>query len=121
MFGLAHVDIEVPDYLYAKFSKMATLFVLQEIPDCNIPKEMKIYKEKIGRKAVKGTKKLLGVMKAKNTLLYAPLIKWYLSHGLRLTAVHYLVEYEPGKFFLWLPEEVANARREADKDPPKSN
>ena len=42
IFGLAHVDIEVPDDLYAKFSKMTPLFVLQEIPDCDIPKEMKI-------------------------------------------------------------------------------
>ena len=99
---------------------MAPLFVLLEIPDFDIPKEMKIYKEKTVRKVVKGTKTLLGVMKAKNILLCTPLIKWYLSHGLRLTAVHYLVEYEPGKSFLWLPEEVANARREADKDPPKS-
>ena len=30
--------------------------------------------------------------------------------------VHRLVEYEPGKPFSWFPEEVANARREADKD-----
>ena len=30
-----------------------------------------------------------------------------------------MVEYEPGKLFLWSPEEVANARREADKDPLK--
>ena len=38
---------------------------------------------------------------------------------MRLTAVHQLIEYEPGKLFLWSPEEVANARREADKDPLK--
>ena len=51
--------------------------------------------------------------------MYTPLIKWYLQHGLRLTAVHQLVEYEPGKLFSWFPEEVANVRREADKDPLK--
>ena len=28
---------------------------------------------------------------------------------MRLTAVQQLVEYEPGKPFSWLPEEVANA------------
>ena len=112
-------DAEVPDKLYDKFSKMAPLFVVQEIPDCDIPEEMKIYKEKTGRKTVKGTKKLLGVMKAKKILLYTPLIKWYLQHGLRLTAVHQLVEYEPGKPFSWFPEEVANARHEAEKDPLK--
>ena len=70
---------------------MASLFVVQKIPDRDIPEEMKIYQEKTYRKTVKGTKKLLSVMKAKKILLYTPLIKWYLQHGLRLTAVHQLV------------------------------
>ena len=98
---------------------MSPLFVFQEILDRNIPQEIKIYKEKTGRKALKGTKKLLGVIKAKKILLYTPVIEWYLQHGLRLTAVHQLIEYEPGMPFSWFPEEVANARREADKDPLK--
>ena len=63
------------DELYDKFSEMPPLFVVQKIPDCPIPEEMKIYKEKTGRKTVKGTKKLLGVMKAKKILLYTPLIE----------------------------------------------
>ena len=119
VLGFEQVDIEVPDELYDESSEMAPVFVVQEIPDCDIPKEMEIYKEKTGRKTVKGTKKLLGVMKAKKILLYKPLIEWYLQHGLRLTAVHQLIEYEPGMPFSWFPEEVANARREADKDPLK--
>ena len=98
---------------------MAPLFVVQEIPDRDIPEEMKIFKEKTGRKTMKCTKRLLGVMKAKKILLYTPLIEWYLQHSLRLTAVHQLIEYEPGMPFSWFPEEVANARREADKDPLK--
>ena len=40
---------------------------------------------------------------------------------MRLTTVHQLVEYEPGRRFAWFPEEVANARREVDKDPLKEN
>ena len=32
-FGFAQVDYEVPDELYDKFSEMAPLFVIQEIPD----------------------------------------------------------------------------------------
>ena len=119
VFRFAQVDIEAPDKLYDKFSEMAPLFVVQRISDCDIPEEMKIYTEKTGRKTVKGTKKLLGIMKAKKILLYTSLIKWYLKHGLKLTAVHQLIEYEPGQPFLWFPEEVANARREADKDPLK--
>ena len=119
VFGFAQVDIEVPGDLYDKFSEMPPLFVVQEIPDCDIPEEMKMYKEKTGRKTVKRTKKLLGVMRATKILLYTPVLEWYLQHGLRMTAVHQLIEYEPGMPFSWFPEEVANARREADKDPLK--
>ena len=46
VFGFAQADIEVPGELYDKFSKMSPLFVVQEIPDRDIPEEMKIYKEK---------------------------------------------------------------------------
>ena len=116
-FGFAQVDIEVPDELYDKFSEMSPLFVVQEIPDRDIPKEMKIYEDKTGRKIAKGTKKLLGVTKARKTLLYTPVIEWYLKHGLRLKAVHQLIESEPGMPFSWFPEEVVNDRREADKYP----
>ena len=58
-------------------------------------------------------------MKVKKILLYRPLIEWYLQRGLRLTAVHQLMEYKPDMPFSWFPEEVTNARREADKDPLK--
>ena len=48
MFGFAQVDIEVPDKLYDKFGEMLPLFVVQEIPNRDIPEEMKIYQEKTG-------------------------------------------------------------------------
>ena len=58
-------------------------------------------------------------MKAKNIFLYTPVIEWHLEHGLRLTVAHQLTEYKPGMPFAWLPEKVANASCEADKDPLK--
>ena len=76
VFGFAQVNIEVPDKLYDKFSEMAPLFVVQVVPDRDIPEKKKIYNEETGRKTVKGTKKLLGVMKAEKILLYTSLIKW---------------------------------------------
>ena len=82
VFGFTLVGNEVPDELYDKFREMSPLFVVQEIPDHDIPREMKIYKEKTVRKTVKGTKKLLCVMKARKILLYTPLNEWYLNHGL---------------------------------------
>ena len=58
-------------------------------------------------------------MKAKKILLYTHLIEWYLRNGLRLTAVHQSIKCEPGMPFSWFLKEVANTRREADKDPLK--
>ena len=92
VFGFAQVDIEVHDELSDKFREISPLFVVQSIPDCDIPEEMKIYKEKTRRKTVKGTKKLLCVMKAKRILEYTPLIERYIEHGLRLTAIHQFKE-----------------------------
>ena len=118
-FGFAQVDIEVPHNFKEKFSEMPALFVVDEIPDNCIPEEMKLYKKLTGRKTIKGTKKLLGVTKTKKILLYSPLLKWYLNHGMVITDVHHLIGYEPGRPFAWFPEEVANARRQADNDPSK--
>ena len=114
--GLCGVDIEVPDEFYDNFREMSSLFVVKEISNCAIPEEMKIYKEKTGRKTVKGTKKLLGVMKAKKILLYTPVLEWLLQHGLRSKTVHQLIQYKPGMPFSLFQEEVANARREVGKD-----
>ena len=76
---------------------------------------MEQYRKATGRKENKNSRKLLGVMKAKKILLYTPLLKWYLEHGLKVTAYHQLLLYKPGRPFDWFPEEVANARRQADK------
>ena len=119
LFGFAQVDIEVPKDLFEKFSEMSPLFVVQEIPNDQIPEHMHEYLRKTGRKRISGTHKLCGLMVAKKILLYTPLLKWYLDHGLKVTAFHQFLRYKRGKPFAWFPEEVADARRQADKDPDK--
>ena len=58
-------------------------------------------------------------MKAEKILLYTPLLKWYIKHGVKVTAYHKLLKYKGGRPFDWFPEEVAQARREADKNKDK--
>ena len=115
LFGFVQVDIEVPEELYDKFSEMAPLFVVDEITPDQVPEHMEQYRKATGRKENKNSRKLLGVMKAKKILLYTPLLKWYIEHGLKVTAYHQLLLYKPGRPFDWFPQEVANARRQADK------
>ena len=117
LFGFVQVDIEVPEELKDKFSEMAPFFVVDEIRE--VPKYMKKYREETGRKENKNARKLLGVMKAEKILLYTPLLKWYIKHGLKVTAYHKLLKYKAGRPFDWFPEEVAQARREADKNKDK--
>ena len=82
LFGFFQVDIEVPEQLLDKFSEFSPLFILSEVPEDQIPQHMQDYKINTGRKKIKNNKKLLGVMKAEKILLYSPLLKWYLNHGL---------------------------------------
>ena len=76
---------------------------------------MQDYKINTGRKKIKNNKNL-GVMKAEKILLYSPLLKWYLNHGLHVTKIHKYISYTPGRPFKWFPEEVSSARRAADQD-----
>ena len=116
LFGFFQVDIEVPEQLLDKFSEFSPLFILSEVPEDQIPQHMEDYKINTGRKKIKNNKKLLGVMKAEKILLYSPLLKWYLNHGLQVTKIHKYISYTSGRPFKWFPEEVSAARRAADQD-----
>ena len=116
LFGFFQVDIEAPEQLLDKFSEFSPLFILSEVPEDQIPQHMQDYKINTGRKMIKNNKKLLGVMKAEKILLYSPLLKWYLNHGLQVTKIHKYISYTPGRPFKWFPEEVSGARRAADQD-----
>ena len=116
LFGFFQVDIEVPEQLLDKFSEFSPLFILSEVPEDQIPQHMQDYKINTGRKKIKNNKKLLGVMKAEKILLYSPLLKWYLNHGLQVAKIHKYISYTSGRPFKWFPEEVSAARRTADQD-----
>ena len=116
LFGFFQVDIEVPEQLLDKFSEFSPLFILSEVPEDQIPQHMRDYKINKGRKKIKNNKKLLGVMKAEKILLYSPLLKWYLNHGLQVTKIHKYISYTSSRPFAWFPEEVSSARRDADQD-----
>ena len=116
LFGFFEVDIEVPEQKRKRFSEFCPLFILDEVSENQIPQHMKDYQINTGRKKIKNNKKLLGVMKAEKILLYSPLLKWYLNHGLRVTKIRRYISYTSGRPFAWFPEEVSSARRAADND-----
>jgi len=112
-FGFAEVDIRVPEDLLGKFAEMSPLFHNRVVEKEEVSRDMLGYAEDTGRKRTK-TKKLVGTRSAKKILLYAPLLRWYVNHGLEITAVYTTIDYQARTIFKWFVEEVTKARREGD-------
>ena len=126
-FGFAEVDIEVPEELWPKFEELwpkfeefPPLFINRSVPDNAVPQHMHDYLQHSERKRFPDQKKLLGVLSAKKMLIYAPLLQWYLSNGLKITAVYRSIDYKQRKIFEWFAKEVADNRRKGDADKDKA-
>ncbi len=53
------------------------------------------------------------------SLLYTPLLQWYLQQGLKITKFHCAIQYTPEKSFQQFADEVSDARRADDIDTSK--
>ena len=85
-FGFAEVDIEVPLELWERFEEFPPLFVNRSIGPDAIPQHTRGYLTGSGRTFTQDQEKLLGVLSEKMMLLYSPLLEWYLTQGLVVTA-----------------------------------
>ena len=117
LFGAVEVDIEVPDHLKDYFEEMSPLFCTTDIPMESIGSHMQSIAEDLNL-STKPRRLLVGGMKAEKILLATPLLKWYLEHGLQITKIYQVVEFDSNcKAFSKFTEHVSNCRRLADCDP----
>ena len=56
------------------------------------------------------SRKLIGSYFGEKIMLYTPLIKWYLQHGLEITNFYCAIQYQGRKCFQEFVDEVSNAR-----------
>ena len=91
--------------------------MVDTFPEETIPRHMKKYQQRTGQKTITATRKLLGIMSSEKHLLYSPLLQWYLSHHLKVTAIHKYLEYKPRKPFRWFSKEVSQAKHDGDDSP----
>jgi hypothetical protein len=117
LFGYVECDIRVPENLYEHFSEMCPIFKNIDIHGTKdiIGEHMSDYCAQ-NDIPVKKSRKLIGSMKGDKILLYTPLLKWYLEHGLEITKFYQAITYTPKKCFTRIVEEVSNARRAGDVD-----
>ena len=123
LFGFLECDIETPEHLKGHFAEMCPIFKNTEIDPSDrsvIGDHMFEYnlKKESGR-AIK-SRKLIGSYFGSKILIYTPLLKWYLSHGLVITKTHCFIKASSHKPFKPFMEAVSDARREGDSDKSKS-
>jgi hypothetical protein len=126
LFGMVEVDIEVPDRWPEYFShpvmtpheyfrEMSPLFCTTDVPFDVIGEHMQDHVRKHELSAAP-RRLLVGGMKARQMLIATPLLKWYLEHGMVVTKIYQVVEYQQQRCFQDFVKEVSDARRRGDVD-----
>ena len=60
---------------------------------------------------------LVGGMSAQEILIATPLLRWYLQHGIEVTNIYQVVEYQQKRCFNGLAQSITEARRAGDINP----
>ncbi|RAW21813.1 hypothetical protein PC110_g21746, partial [Phytophthora cactorum] len=123
IFSFLECDIQTPEHLKQYFSEMTPIFknVLIDCADESvIGNHMFDYNQSRGSNRTKPARKLIVPYFGEKTLTYAPLLKWYLSHGMEITKTYSFIKARSHKAFAPFMEAVSNARREGDADKSKA-
>ncbi|CEG41884.1 hypothetical protein PHYSODRAFT_330091 [Plasmopara halstedii] len=117
IFGFLECDIRTPDHLKDYFSEMTPIFE-NTLIDCTdesvIGHHMYAYNETRKKSRAKPARKLIGSYFGEKILVYAPLLKWYLDHGMVITKTYSFIKASSHKPFESFMGQVSDARREGD-------
>ena len=119
IFGFLECDIETPEDLKEYFSEMTPIFKNAIIDPCDrnvVGDHMYEFNLNSENKRTMKSKKLIGSYFGKQILIYTPLLKWYISHGLIVTKTYSFIKAKSHKPFQSFTDKVSNARRKGDAD-----
>ena len=116
IFGVAEVDIRVPDHLKEYFQEMPPVFKNTTVNYADIGEYMKEYLEE-SQQTFKERRYLIGSMYGEKQLFVTPLLRWYMEMGLEITKVYQVIEFSPRKCFRGFMRQVSDDRRSGDRDP----
>ncbi|KAG3105520.1 hypothetical protein PI125_g13421 [Phytophthora idaei] len=123
IFGFLECDIRTPENLKQYFSEMTPIFK-NILIDCTdetvISKHMYEYNDSRKQSRSKPARKLIGSYFGEKILIYTPLLKWYLSHGMEITKTYSFIKASSHKAFEPFMEAVSKARREGDANKSKA-
>ena len=116
LFGVIECDIEVPSHLKDYFSEMPPIFKNCIVSKEDIGPHMRDFSDENGLMS-QPRRTLIGSLRGDKIMLITPLVKWYLDHGLQITKVYEVIEYQPKSCFTEFGKKVVDARRAGDVDP----
>lgn len=116
LFGAIEVDIFVPDDLKSFFSEMPPVFKNVVVKRQDIGAYMESFLVESGTD-YKDRRYLIGSMFGEKILLITPLLQWYLEHGLIVTRIYQVIEFNPVRAFQSFADRVSEDRRNGDRDP----
>ena len=94
IFGAVEVDLHVPENLKEYFSEMTPIFKHGKVTFDDIGEHMQDF-VKTNKIPFQDRNYLIGSMFAKKILLITPLLQWYVQHGIKVTKIHQLIEFQP--------------------------
>ncbi|GMF15815.1 unnamed protein product [Phytophthora lilii] len=122
IFGFLECDIRTPEHVKEYFSEMTPILKNIEI-DCNnenvIGTHRYEFNQSRGAARAKPARKLIGSYFGEKILIYAPLLKWYLEHGMEITKTYSFIKASSYKAFRPFMEAVSDARHDRDVDKSK--
>ena len=89
---------------------MCPFFINKRVLQEAVPQHMMDYLQNTGRTRGNG-RKLMGALSAEKMLIYAPLLRCYVTHGAVIKAAHCTIDYQQGRIFTWFVEQVTEACR----------
>ena len=115
IFGFVECDIKVPDSLIGKFTEMPPIFKNVDLSREHLTDHMRNFAEENDHLA-RPQRSLIGSMRGDKILLFTDLLQWYLEHGLEVTRIYQIIEYEGREIFRQFGDSVTEARRAGDVD-----
>jgi len=109
--GFLECDVLTPEHLKEMHAEFPMVF-----KSCEVPCESAFMRGKYSADELKPTKKLISSYFGARVCLYSDLAKFYIQHGLEISAVYRMAEYTASRCLERFVQEVAQSRREGDAD-----
>ena len=117
-YGFVECDLHVPHHLRDKFAEMPPIFKHYSLSRQHLSPTMLSHAEKFNLFKTP-QRALIGSFSGKKILVLTTLLHWYLKHGLEITKVYQIVQYQPFKCFYTFGTSVCDLRRQGDLDQSK--